>query len=272
MDLRYAGPQTGEKKGLFLNPLIRKISDVRESSDSFSTYSGILGKIGYFMLMVFAGIALALVFRGINAINVNPATDELFVADYAVICILAAAAIFLIFPFLAFILRKTIPVTGAGYCIATGYLLGFMMVLDAQLLSYMMLALVLTVSIVIVMGVLYFKGYIHISDKFRAVTKTLFATMVTSSLLMFICSFIPVLREGIMLLADNLVLSIGASVGGVIIATLFLLIDFETVKETVEHRLPKQYEWYAAFGLFFTIVWLYFKVLDLVMKVKDSRN
>lgn len=261
--------RTGNEQKTFLNPMINKLTSIKERSEEVSTYGGILTKFGYFLLMIFVGIALAVIFHQTGVITVNPATDELFVEKFAIIGILVSVGVFLIFPFIAFLIRKTIPVTGALYCVATGYLLGFCMVLDTGLCGTMMLAMALTFSIVAVMGILYFKGIIRITQKFRAVVITLFSTMLTASFLMFICSFIPMLREGIMALQNNLYLSLAAAVGGVVIATLFLLIDFETIRQTVEDRLPREYEWFAAFGFMFTVVWLYLKVLQLVIKLKD---
>lgn len=261
-----------EEKKPLLNPLFNKITSIRESGENISSYGGIFAKFAYFMLMIIAGIAVTMIFSKINAFGVEPVTEEVYAADYAVIGILVSMVVFILFPLLAFAIRKTIPVFGALYCVGTGYLLGCIMLLDETISAYMLLAMALTFSIVIAMGILYFNGYIRITDKFRAVTSTLFSTMVLATFLMFICSFIPAFKQGIMILQNNLLLSIGASVGGIIIATLFLLIDFDTIKSTVDNRLPKEYEWFAAFGFVFTIVWLYLKVLNLILKIKDARS
>lgn len=264
--------QPREEKKLFLNPLFKKLTSIKGASENVSTYGGVFGKFVYFMLMIIVGIGAALVLNKIDAFGVVPVTGELYAEKYVVISLLASFVVFALFPLLAFIIRKTIPVIGALYCVGTGFLLGFMMVLDEQIRGYMMLALALTFSIVTVMGLMYFKGYIHVTNKFRAVTATLFTTMITSSLILVICSFIPALKEGVAVIQNNLLLSIAISVGGIIVATLFLLIDFDTIKKTVDNRLPKEYEWFAAFGFLFTIVWLYFKVLDLVFKIKDATH
>ena len=60
------------------------------------------------------------------------------------------------------------------------------------------------------------------------------------------------------------------SVGGVILASLFLLVDFSQIQQTVENKLPKQYEWVAAFSLTFTIIWLYLEILNLLIKLKTN--
>lgn len=263
-------PQKEHK--LFLNPMIRKISEVRESSENVSTYGGIYTKFLYFLLMIVVGIAVTVVLNVTNVMGVDPVTHEVFGSRYVVMGILASVVMFFLFPILAFVIKRTIPVLGALYCVGTGYLLGCVMMLDAEIRAYMLLAMALTFSIVAMMGMLYFKGYIRIGNKFRAITYTSFSTLVLSSFLLGICHFIPSLKEGVMILRNNPLLSIGASISGVIIATLFLLIDFETIRETVEGRLPKKYEWFAAFGLMFTVIWLYLKILDLLFKIRDGHN
>ena len=71
---------------------------------------------------------------------------------------------------------------------------------------------------------------------------------------------------------QNLLSLSGGAIAGIIIASLFLLADFNTVQYIVENGLPKKYEWIAAFGLVFTIVWIYFKVLDLLARAKNNNN
>ena len=43
--------------------------------------------------------------------------------------------------------------------------------------------------------------------------------------------------------------------------------DLDTVRMVVEGRYPKEYEWYASFGLAFTLVWLYIEILRIVTKL-----
>lgn len=68
-------------------------------------------------------------------------------------------------------------------------------------------------------------------------------------------------------LTNNFALSIVFAILFIIIAALFLICDFNTIDYVVSNKLPKQYEWQAAFGLAFTIVWLYIKVLDLILSI-----
>jgi len=50
----------------------------------------------------------------------------------------------------------------------------------------------------------------------------------------------------------------------VVIASLNLLLDFDFISKGVEKKLPKQFEWYGAFGIMVTLIWLYFSILRLL--------
>ena len=67
---------------------------------------------------------------------------------------------------------------------------------------------------------------------------------------------------------------LGLALNLICIAALFLLVDFDTIQTAVEKQLPRKYEWIAAFGLAFSVIWLFLKVLDLILKLtgKDSSN
>lgn len=257
-----------KKEIIPVNPLLKKLNALENDGENVATYGGIYKKCLFFLCMAVVGIALAVYFKLIGAISVEPVTEELLVEKPVVILLLVAAGVFLIFPFLAFILRVTIPVTGSLYCVSVGFLFGFFAVLDAELGSYIVLAFALTMAIVAVMGILYAKGVIRVTSKFRSITTIAFSAMVLGGLLIFGCSFIPVLRDCVMHLTANPVWNILGSVTGMIIAILFLMVDFDNIRETVENQLPKKYEWYASFGLAFTVVWVYIKVLDLVLQAK----
>ena len=64
-------------------------------------------------------------------------------------------------------------------------------------------------------------------------------------------------------------LSIGLSLGIVIIAALNLVIDFDFIEEGSEKGAPKYMEWYGAFGLLVTLIWLYLELLRLLAKMKN---
>ena len=66
-------------------------------------------------------------------------------------------------------------------------------------------------------------------------------------------------------------LSIGFSVVVVIIASLNLVLDFDFIEEGAEKGAPKYMEWYGAFGLLVTLIWLYLEILRLLAKINSRK-
>ena len=64
-------------------------------------------------------------------------------------------------------------------------------------------------------------------------------------------------------------LSIGISIVVVLIASFNLLLDFDFMEKGEVYNMPKYFEWYAAFGLLVTLVWLYLEILKLLAKVRS---
>ena len=66
-------------------------------------------------------------------------------------------------------------------------------------------------------------------------------------------------------------LSIGFSLVVVIIASLNLVLDFDFIEEGAEKGAPKYMEWYGAFGLLVTLIWLYLEILRLLAKINSRK-
>jgi uncharacterized YccA/Bax inhibitor family protein len=62
-------------------------------------------------------------------------------------------------------------------------------------------------------------------------------------------------------------IGIGFSAVVVVIAALNLVLDFDFIEQGAERGAPKYMEWYAAFGLIVTLVWLYLEILRLLSKL-----
>ena len=77
--------------------------------------------------------------------------------------------------------------------------------------------------------------------------------------------------EGMGFIHEGSTIGILFSVGVVIVAALNLVLDFDFIENGVEQQAPKYMEWYAAFSLLVTLVWLYIEFLRLLSKLQ-SRN
>lgn len=69
-------------------------------------------------------------------------------------------------------------------------------------------------------------------------------------------------------LHDSGPIGIGISVFIVVIASLNLVLDFDFIERGAHKGAPKYMEWYAAFGLLVTLVWLYIEMLRLLSKTR----
>ena len=267
-----------KKKNSFLasNPVMRRLDKVDEYTESnCATYGGIAVKTVYFLLFSIVGIFLQLILAQTLAkgemfqFTVKGFSFTMYM--YEVFALAGSVILAIIFQLLAFFARPTTPVTGALYCVTQGYFISFLVFKVLKGFEYLgALALLITMVIVVVMAVLYAKGIIRVTKKFKMVMLTLFITMITSSLLVFVGSFIPFTRGLVQAIQNNFALSLIASIIFIIIAALFLICEFNTIDHVVNDKLPKKYEWMAAFGLSFTVLWLYLKVLDLLMTIAGN--
>lgn len=259
----------------YTNPMIRKITRIEEKSADCATYSSIGNKCAFFMAMVIVGVLLLI---GLQMINPSTIVMEdgsaVTISTAALLATIPFGLFFIIMPFIAMLIKKTIPVTGTLYCMSVGYCISLMAQLFAEYRDAISLALIITIAIVAVMALVYSRGWIKVDDKFRSIMKILFFTSIVSGLLMLVAYFIPQLKGIVMFVAENPVLSLAGSVVYVVIASLFLLVDFDAIQNAVEGKMPRKYEWIAAFGLAFSVIWLFLKVLDLILKMtgKDSSD
>ncbi|HMD00224.1 MAG TPA: Bax inhibitor-1/YccA family protein [Ferruginibacter sp.] len=127
----------------------------------------------------------------------------------------------------------------------------------------------LTFGTAVSMYLLYSFKIIKATEKFKAVVVTATAGiaifyMIVLVLRLFGAGDIPFLHEGSLM-------GIGFSLFVVAIAALNLILDFDMIEKGAELGAPKYMEWYGAFGLLVTIVWLYLEILRLLSKFA-SRN
>jgi uncharacterized YccA/Bax inhibitor family protein len=66
-------------------------------------------------------------------------------------------------------------------------------------------------------------------------------------------------------------MSIGFSLVVIVIASLNLVLDFDFIEEGAEKGAPKYMEWYGAFGLLVTLIWLYLEILRLLAKLNSRK-
>jgi uncharacterized YccA/Bax inhibitor family protein len=129
-------------------------------------------------------------------------------------------------------------------------------------------AVLLTFGVVIAMFFLYRFKIIKVTEKLRAVIISATLGIAVFYLLAMVLRLFSV---DIAFLHEGSPLGIIFSLVVVAVAALNLILDFDMVEQGVTMGAPKYMEWYCAFGLMVTIVWLYIEILRLLMKVASRR-
>ena len=163
------------------------------------------------------------------------------------------------------------PYTVPVYAVLEGLFLGGLSAMveaqfDGQ--SIVLRAVALTFGVFFMMLFLYRTSIIKVTEKFK-----LGIVAATGGIaLVYIFSFIfSLFGVRFSFLYGNSLLSIGISLFIVAIAALNLVLDFDFIDKGSKANVPKYMEWYGAFGLMVTLVWLYLEILRLLSKI-SSRN
>lgn len=124
----------------------------------------------------------------------------------------------------------------------------------------------LTLGVAVAMFLLYNFRIIRPTQRFKSILLTATAGIAIFYLITWIVSMFGV-RMDFMMLGNGSMLGIGISLFVVVIAALNLIIDFDMIEQGAEMGAPKYMEWYCAFALMVTIVWLYVEMLKLLSRL-----
>ena len=161
------------------------------------------------------------------------------------------------------------PVTAPMYALLEGLVLGSVSaIFELRWPGLPIQAVSLTFGVLIVLLLAYRSRLIPVTDKFRIGIVAATGGIALFYLAQFILGFF-----GIHFTAVNGSgpIGIGFSVLVVIIASLNLVLDFDFIERGAQAGAPKYMEWYGAFGLMVTLIWLYFEMLRLLSKLRDRR-
>ncbi len=163
--------------------------------------------------------------------------------------------------------RKTIKYMAPVYALSEGLIIGGLSAMfEGMYPGIVVQAVGSTFMAFFVMLVLYKAGIIKCSEKFRSVLMISMLSILGIYLVQFIGSFFHMSIPG--LFTSSLV-GIGFSAVVCIVAALNFIIDFNVIEEGANNMADKSFEWYGAFGLIVTFVWLYIEILNLLAKLRD---
>ena len=168
------------------------------------------------------------------------------------------------------IFRKTLsPVTAPIYAVLEGLVLGSLSaIMESVYPGIVIQAVTITFGILIALLLAYKSKLIKVTQNFRlgvaAATGGVF-------LLYLITWILNMFGMPVTYLHNGSTMAILINVAIIIIAALNLVLDFDFIEQGAEQGAPKYMEWYAAFGLMVTLIWLYIEVLRLLAQMRSSR-
>ena len=204
------------------------------------------------------GILLALCFSGAFIGWNNPA-----------LVIPAAIIGFILAMVTIFRSKEKAGTTAPLYAITQGVALGGITLLyENQFDGIAVQAIGLTFGILASLLLCYKSGLIKPTENFRLMIAAGMGGIFLLYMVNFVMSFFG---TGMTLLSptNGSLMSIGLSAVIVCFASLSLVLDFDFIEEGVEKGLPKYMEWYGAFSLMVTLVWLYLEILRLLSKMRS---
>ena len=160
-------------------------------------------------------------------------------------------------------------VTSPVYALLEGIFLGgISAIFEAQYPGIVIQAVALTFGTLFSLLLAYKSRLIKVTENFKlgvaAATGSLFLIYLANMLLGFFGINMPFIHE-------SGIIGIGFSLVVVVIAALNLVLDFDFIENGAASGAPKYMEWYAAFGLMVTLIWLYLEMLRLLSKLR-GRN
>ena len=261
------------KTKIHSNPILKKLGKVDEIAEEgkSATYKGVAFKTIFLLLFSVVGFGAFYLLHGI--LDGSPlAMDGYDIYMKEAELVLTCLILIVLTPIFSWLIKPLSGLFGVIYSLAQGYTLGLLANISPDYMPLVITALVLTLVVVLVLLFLYAKRIVKVTEKFKTIMFAVFGGSVLITIVLGILAVVvpgnPVTQ---FVFSSDGIIGIVGSVIGLIIASLFLLSDFNRVETMVENNLPKKYEWQAAFGLNFTIIWIYMKIFTILMQAEEHK-
>lgn len=156
-----------------------------------------------------------------------------------------------------------------GYAVCEGLAIGGLSAMyEMQLKGIVANAALITFLTLFVMLMLYKTGLIKATNTFKKVVYTATASIMIFYLISIVISFI---NPNFISIWNTGLLGIGLSLVFCAVAALNFILDFDFIEQGAQRMAPKYFEWFGAFSLLVTIVWLYLELLRLLAQLSKNR-
>jgi uncharacterized YccA/Bax inhibitor family protein len=234
---------------------------VYPGSANAMTLNGTVNKTGLMLLL----LTLTAAFSWSQAVVQTPDGPQL--APGAMLYILGGGIGGFVLAMITVFKKEWSPVLAPAYALVEGLFLGAISAFfEARYPGIVIQAVMLTFGTLFSLLFAYRSGLIKATENFKlgvaAATGGIFLIYLASFVLGLFKINVPYIHE-------SGIIGIGFSLFVVVIAALNLVLDFDFIESGVEAGAPKYMEWFGAFGLMVTLVWLYVEFLRLLAKLRD---
>lgn len=185
-------------------------------------------------------------------------------ADKANMLLIGGSVAGLILAIIASFNPKSSPITAPAYAVCEGLVVGVVSYAYGSMFDGIVFnALGITILALFAMLFLYKTGIIKATPMFR---KVLFISTVAVAIF-YLVGFIGALMGHPMTIFNGGLVGIGVSLLICGIAAFNFIVDFDFIEQGERNMLPSYFEWYGAFALLVTLVWLYLEVLRLLAQL-----
>lgn len=154
------------------------------------------------------------------------------------------------------------PVTAPLYAICEGFALGGVSaLLELRYPGIVIQAVGLTLAVAFGMLILYRTGIVKVTDRFK---RMLFAAIIGAFIFYAVTGILFLFGVNLNMVFGHTGLSLGISLIMIAIASFMLVLDFDIIAQQSAMGAPRFMEWYGAFALMVTLVWLYLEILRLL--------
>ncbi|MBA3722257.1 MAG: Bax inhibitor-1/YccA family protein [Parachlamydiaceae bacterium] len=165
--------------------------------------------------------------------------------------------------------RNWAPITAPLYAVMQGLFLGSLSAMfEASYPGLVIQAVSLSMATLLIMLVAYQSGWVRATDNFKL---GVFAATGGIAVVYFVAMIMGFFGVNVPFITGSSWFSIGFSVFVVVIAALNFIIDFDFIEQGARGAVPKYMEWYGAFALMVTLIWLYVEILRLLAKLNDRK-
>ncbi len=237
------------------NPALNaKTFDVANEGTGVMTIQGTVSRTAMLLALLFAATILTW-----NPVNPQAGSNWIMIGAIAGFVV----ALITIFN------KKASPVTAPIYAVCEGVMLGgISSVFERMYPGIVIQAVLLTFGTLGALLAAYASRLIRVTEKFKL---GVFAATGGIAFFYLISMIMGLFGHSMSVIYSSGPAGIIFSVIVVVVAALNLVLDFDFIEQGAQRGAPKYMEWYAAFGLIVTLVWLYMEILRLLSKLQGRR-